>query len=180
MPYPTLPQPFQVTPIPEFQGPQGQKCIVAIGWHVDAESGPIATDPRAAQHLAALSEGAYGVSTALPRILELHHSLNIPAFFFPGYVADLHSDAVEAIAAAGHEIAHHGYLHKNCFFLDQDAQRQVFLKGIAALVKYFSKVLPPFSELLAKRRLAGAHPAGELSSTRWNYFASWVYSMTVA
>ncbi|MBD2459726.1 polysaccharide deacetylase [Oscillatoria sp. FACHB-1407] len=127
-------------PMPDFRGPQGQKCIVSIGWHVDGESGAIASDPRAVNHLTALSEGAYGVSAALPRILDMHRSLDIPgSFFFPGYVADLHPDAVEAIAAEGHEIAHHGYLHENCFFLDKEAQRDVFLKGIAALERITGK-----------------------------------------
>jgi peptidoglycan/xylan/chitin deacetylase (PgdA/CDA1 family) len=30
----------------------------------------------------------------------------------PGHTADQHPGAVEAILAGGHEVAHHGYLHR--------------------------------------------------------------------
>lgn len=121
-------------PLPNFKGPNGEACVVSIGWHVDGEAGAIATDPRATGHLAALSEGAYSISTALPRILELHRDLEIPAsFFVPGYVADLYPHAVEAMINEGHEVAHHGYMHENCFFLSDDEQRTVFEKGIRSL-----------------------------------------------
>jgi urease beta subunit len=33
-------------------------------------------------------------------------------FFVPGFTAERHPDAVRAIRDAGHEIAHHGYLHE--------------------------------------------------------------------
>ncbi|MEN9261749.1 MAG: polysaccharide deacetylase [Thermostichus sp. HHBFW_bins_43] len=134
----------QSVPIPQFTGPNGETCVVALGWHVDGEAGVIATDPQAASHITALSEGAYGVSTALPRILQMHRDLQIPGtFFVPGYVADLHPEAVEAILAEGHEVAHHGYLHENCFALDTEAQREAFLKGTESL-----------------RRIAGQAPLG--------------------
>lgn len=137
-----LRNPIQSTPIPHFRGPQGQKVVVSIGWHVDGEAGVIAGDPRAADHLTALSEGAYGVSTAIPRILQMHKDLGIPGtFFVPGYVADLHPDKIALIAEAGHEIAHHGYMHENCFHLDREAQQEVFLKGIQAIERITGK--PP-------------------------------------
>ncbi|MEO0855048.1 MAG: polysaccharide deacetylase [Cyanobacteria bacterium J06648_11] len=136
---PTL-TPIRSQPIPNFCGPQGQKVIVAIGWHVDAESSVIAGDPLAKDHLTALSEGAYGVSTAIPRILKMHEELDIPAtFFVPGYVADLHPEEIGAIASAGHELAHHGYMHENCFHLDTATQKEVFVKGIDALQRITGK-----------------------------------------
>jgi peptidoglycan/xylan/chitin deacetylase (PgdA/CDA1 family) len=136
----SLPNSFQVVPIPNFRGPQNQKCIVSIGWHVDGEAGAIAGDSRAVEHLAALSEGAYGVSTAIPRILEMHRSLEIPAsFFIPSYVVDLHPEKVAAIANAGHEIGHHGYLHENCFLLSKDEQRDIFVKGINSIERIIGK-----------------------------------------
>jgi peptidoglycan/xylan/chitin deacetylase (PgdA/CDA1 family) len=120
--------------LPDFAWPEGKKCAVAIGWHVDGEAGPISADPRNAHHLAALSEGAYGVSTAMPRILDLHAKLEIPAsFFVPGYVAELHPDMVLEIVRAGHEVAHHGYLHENVFTVDEDAERIAFTRGAQIL-----------------------------------------------
>lgn len=125
---------IKTTPITNFRGPRGETCVVVIGWHVDGEAAVIATDPRAVHHVAALSEGAYGVSTAIPRILEMHRALETPAsFFVPGYVADVHPNEMEAIAHAGHEIAHHGYMHENCFFLSEAEQQDVFLKGMRSL-----------------------------------------------
>ncbi|MDX2273333.1 MAG: polysaccharide deacetylase [Cyanobacteriota bacterium] len=121
-------------PIRQCLGPAGETCIVALAWHVDGEAGVIAAAPEAAWHLTALSEGSYGVSTALPRILQMHRDLGIPGtFFVPGYVAELHPQAVEAIVADGHEVAHHGYRHENCFPLDLNAQREIFQKGTEAL-----------------------------------------------
>lgn len=125
---------FQKRLLPNFVWPEGKRCAVAIGWHVDGESGPIAADLRNTQHLAALSEGAYGVSTGMPRILDLHKELGIPAsFFVPGYVAELHPEMVLAIAHAGHEVAHHGYMHENVFTLDEATERSVFARGNAIL-----------------------------------------------
>lgn len=124
----------QSLPIEGFAWPEGKRCAVAIGWHVDSESGPIASDPRNAGHLTALSEGAYGVSTALPRLLEMHAALEVPAtFFVPGYVADLHPAAIKALVEAGHEVAHHGYLHENVLALTPEQERDVFQRGHEAL-----------------------------------------------
>lgn len=124
----------QVSSIEGFAWPEGKKCAVAIGWHVDGEAGPIASDPRNSRHIAALSEGAYGVLTALPRILEMHQALEIPAtFFIPGYVAELHPEVVAQVVQAGYEVAHHGYLHENVFLLDDEAEKNVFKRGTEIL-----------------------------------------------
>lgn len=125
---------IQSKPIEGFTWPEGKRCAVAIGWHVDAESGPLASDPRNKDHLNALSEGAYGISTAIPRILAMHAALEIPGtFFVPGYVADLHPTAVKAITDAGHEVGHHGYLHENVLSLSVKDERNVFQHGYEAL-----------------------------------------------
>jgi peptidoglycan/xylan/chitin deacetylase (PgdA/CDA1 family) len=133
-----------VRTINDFAWPDGKVCAVTIGWHVDGEAGPIGGDARNARHVAALSEAAYGVSTGVPRILELHRRLNVPAtFFVPGYVAELHPDMVKAIVDAGHEVAHHGYMHEDVFLLDDDAEWQVFQRALEVL-----------------ERLTGRRPAG--------------------
>jgi peptidoglycan/xylan/chitin deacetylase (PgdA/CDA1 family) len=124
----------QTSQIDGFQWPARKSCAVAIGWHVDSETGPISSDPRNTQHINALSEGAYGVSTALPRILELHEKLNVPGtFFVPGYVAVLHPEAIRAIVQDGHEVAHHGYLHEQVFSLNEAEERKVFQRGYDTL-----------------------------------------------
>jgi len=129
-------RPYQIHRLPNFHWPEGKRCAVAIGWHVDGESAPIAGDPRNTHHLAALSEGAYGLSTALPRLLDLHRELEVPAsFFIPGYVAELHPESVQQVVAAGYEVAHHGYLHENVFTLDEAEERSVFQRGSQILTE---------------------------------------------
>ena len=111
-----------------FRWPDQNVCGVTIGWHVDGEAGPVFWErDKGPQHLAAMSEAAYGISTALPRILELHRRFEIPAtFFVPAHVAERHPYAIEAILNDGHEIGHHGYLHENVFGLSADDERAIF------------------------------------------------------
>ena len=113
--------------IKSFEWPDGKACGVTIAWHIDGEAGPVGWDLRAARHVAAVSEAAYGVTTALSRILDLHRELSIPGtFFVPAHVVELHPAAIEAILADGHEIAHHGYMHENVFPMDGAQQREIF------------------------------------------------------
>ncbi len=113
--------------IEDFAWPEGKRCGVTIAWHVDGEAGPVGWDRQAARHVAAISEAAYGVTTALPRILALHRELSIlGTFFVPAHVVELHPAMIEAILAEGHEIAHHGYMHENVFPMEGARQREVF------------------------------------------------------
>ncbi|MEM7346541.1 MAG: polysaccharide deacetylase, partial [Chloroflexota bacterium] len=101
---------------------------VTIGWHVDGEAGPVFWErENGPKHLAAMSEAAYGITTALPRILELHRRFEIPAtFFIPAHIAERYPQMVEAIVADGHEIGHHGYMHENVFALSAADERAIF------------------------------------------------------
>ena len=56
----------------DFEWPHGNRCGVTLDWHVDGEAGPVGWDADAVNHVAEISEAANGVTTALPRILELH------------------------------------------------------------------------------------------------------------
>lgn len=130
--------------IPGFAWPGGAACGVTFAWHVDGEAGPMASDRRAVEHAAAISEAAYGVVTAIPRILRLHRELDVPAtFFVPGHVAERHPAMIEAILEDGHEVAHHGYMHENVFGMAEDDERALFEHAAAIL-----------------ERLTGAPPRG--------------------
>ena len=120
-----------------FRWPDDKVCGVTIGWHVDGEAGPVFWErDKAPQHLAAMSEAAYGITTALPRILELHRRFEIPAtFFVPAHVAERHPHAIDAILADGHEIGHHGYMHENVFGLSIDDERAIFEHANDILLK---------------------------------------------
>jgi peptidoglycan/xylan/chitin deacetylase (PgdA/CDA1 family) len=61
-----------------------------------------------------LSRGEYGARVGLPRVLALLERHRVPAtFFVPAHTAASFPDAVRAIAAAGHEIAAHGFVHES-------------------------------------------------------------------
>jgi peptidoglycan-N-acetylglucosamine deacetylase len=84
---------------------------------------------------ATISRGEFG-AVAVPRILELlarHEALS--TFFVPGHTALAYPDLVRDIAAAGHEIGHHGWVHENPAELSPAREREVFERGLEALDK---------------------------------------------
>ena len=132
---PTYPE-VRYQPFADFAWPEGKRCGVTVAWHVDGEAGPIYWDRRATNHLASVSEAAYGVTTAMPRILELHRRYEIPAtFFVPAHVAERHPAMVEAILRDGHEIGHHGFMHENVFDLSFTDELAIFTRATETLVK---------------------------------------------
>ena len=81
-----------------------------------------------------LSQGRFGPERGLGRILDLLAELDIPAtFYVPGHTADQHPDAVAAILAGGHEVGHHGYLHRGTDGLDADGAASRAGGGLVAL-----------------------------------------------
>ena len=101
---------------------------------------------------AMLSRGEYGTRVGLPRILKLLSVYGISAtFFVPGHTADSFPDSVEAILTAGHEVAHHGYSHRDPSTLNADNERHDFELGLKAL-----------------ERLMGHAPVGYRSPS-WDY-----------
>ena len=86
---------------------------VMLTFDVDGPSGALNRDPSLADKPSLLSLGEFGPNVGLPRILDLLSEEAIAAsFFVPGWVAERWPDEVKRIADAGHEIAHHGYLHE--------------------------------------------------------------------
>lgn len=70
----------------------------------------------------------------MPRILKLLEKYDLPAtFFIPGDTCDRHPDVVKAIAAAGHEIGHHGYLHEAPTGLTPEDERTMIERGLDAI-----------------------------------------------
>ena len=73
----------------------------------------LGVSPKHASRMSAISHQAYGPLTGVPRLLKIlaKHSVT-STFFVPGYTAARYPDVIRAIVDAGHEIAHHGYLHE--------------------------------------------------------------------
>ncbi|HEX7292385.1 MAG TPA: polysaccharide deacetylase [Conexibacter sp.] len=91
-------------------------------------------DGSETRNLSQLSWGRYGIVRGLPRILDLFAELDVRGtFFVPGATADAHPSAIERIAAAGHEVAHHGYHHFFPAQLTPDQQQEEIDRGIDAI-----------------------------------------------
>ena len=71
-----------------------------------------------------LSRGEFGPRVGVPRLLELCDRLGVTATFFaPGHTVETFPETAAAIAAAGHEIAAHGYVHEDFEQLSLDEAR---------------------------------------------------------
>jgi peptidoglycan/xylan/chitin deacetylase (PgdA/CDA1 family) len=109
-----------------------RRVAVSLTFDFDAESawlGSFKVDTPSA-----LSRGAYGANEGVGRILKLLDKYSLPAtFFIPGDTADRHPQETKAIAAAGHEIGHHGYCHEPPPGLTESEEREMIERGIDAL-----------------------------------------------
>ena len=74
------------------------------------------------------------VTRTLPRILDLLAGTGVrAAFFVEGLNAELYPDALREIAAAGHEVAYHGWQHERWADLDPGAERDSLTRGVEAM-----------------------------------------------
>src|SRR5215469_7472385 len=118
----------------EAEWPGDHRVAVSLTFDVDAESGFLGDGQQYERRLTTLSEGRFGVTRGLPRILDMLRRHGASAtFFVPGYTAQLHPQAVAAIVAAGHEVGHHGHMHLRNDLVSADEQRQEIELGLAAL-----------------------------------------------
>lgn len=112
--------------------PEDRRVAVALTFDFDGEAlwrGPFAVDTPSA-----LSRGTYAANEGVPRILALLERKGLPAtFYIPGYTAELHPDVTRAIADAGHEIGHHGYMHEPPTELSLPEEREMIERGLDAL-----------------------------------------------
>ena len=124
----------QVLP-PGFAWPASYRAAASFTFDLDAESPILFDHPEAAGWLDVMSHQAYGPRTAVPRLLRLLDRTGIQAtFFIPGYSAERWPDAVRSIRDAGHEIAHHGYLHEGArSAADPETEERRLLRGLEAL-----------------------------------------------
>jgi peptidoglycan/xylan/chitin deacetylase (PgdA/CDA1 family) len=77
-----------------------------------------------------LSRGEYGARVGLGRVLKLLERHAVPAtFFVPAHTAASFSDAVRSIAAAGHEIAAHGFVHESPVALTRAEEVELLIRS---------------------------------------------------
>ena len=114
--------------------PGGVQCAAMLSFDVDGVSSWIRRDPEFSRLPSLMSMAEYGPSVATPRILDLLDKYSIPAsFYIPGYVAETHPRLVEDIAARGHEVAHHGYMHEAPASMSPGEESEVLDRGTEIL-----------------------------------------------
>ena len=114
--------------------PEAYRASAAFTFDVDAESVVLVADPSSAGRMSVMSHQAYGPLTGVPRLLRMldRHGVR-STFFVPGYTAHRHPGVVRDIAAAGHEIAHHGFLHEPLTGVAPEAEASYLDRGLMAL-----------------------------------------------
>ncbi len=122
------------SPPPRFRWPGGARCAVMLCFDVDGETTALSEDPKLRDRLTTMSQCEYGPKVGVPRLLELLAHLGAPAtFFVPSYIAEHHPGMTRAIAAAGHEIGVHGYLHERLPGLSAARERAILKKSLRIL-----------------------------------------------
>lgn len=120
----------------EFAWPEGKVAAASFTFDVDAESAVLWGNEAAGARMSVMSHQAYGPLVGIPRILDLldHHQIR-STFFVPGHTAHRYPEAVRSIVAAGHEIAHHGYLHEQPTALTLEEEIEALDRGLEALAE---------------------------------------------
>lgn len=129
--------------------PEGSRVAVALSFDFDNET-PSLRDNQTSPSV--LSQGEYGARAALPRVLALLERYRIPAsFFIPAVSAKLYPGEVKRIAAAGHEIGVHGWIHERNSLLAEADERELMRRAIETLTE-----------------IAGRKPVG-MRTPSWDY-----------
>jgi peptidoglycan/xylan/chitin deacetylase (PgdA/CDA1 family) len=132
--------------------PDGARVAVTLSFDFDNET-PSLRDNRTSPSL--LSQGEYGARAALPRVLALLERYRVPStFFIPAVSAKLYPAEVKRIAAAGHEIGVHGWIHERNSLLEEADERELIRRAIATLAE-----------------ISGKQPVG-LRTPSWDYSPS--------
>jgi peptidoglycan/xylan/chitin deacetylase (PgdA/CDA1 family) len=128
-------EPWRTALPPGFSWPAGVRAAACCTFDVDAESPILFEHPEAADWLDVMSHQAYGPRTGVPRILRILDRQRIRAtLFVPGFTAERWPEAIRSIRDAGHEIAHHGYLHEGARSApDSETEERRLLRGLEAL-----------------------------------------------
>ncbi|MDF2092683.1 polysaccharide deacetylase [Knoellia sp. 3-2P3] len=114
--------------------PGGRAAAAAFTFDVDAESAVLWGSPGSADRMSVMSHQAYGPLVGVPRLLGLLERHRIRStFFVPGYTAHRYPGVVKDIVAAGHEVAHHGYLHEQPTAVSAAEEAANLDRGLQAL-----------------------------------------------
>jgi peptidoglycan/xylan/chitin deacetylase (PgdA/CDA1 family) len=116
---------------PHGWGPERRRAAVAVTFDNLGE----VTELQRGQWPAGEPVGRHhSVTEALPRVLDALGGQGLAAtFFVEGLNAELYPDALTGIAAAGHEVALHGWCHEPWAELEEARERELLARGTDAL-----------------------------------------------
>lgn len=113
--------------------PGGARCAVSLSFDADHETIPLRDADESPMRI---SQGQYGNRSAIPRIRKLLDAESIRAsFFYPAVSALLHPEEVRAIAAEGHEIGIHSWIHEANTTLPPGIERELTFRAADTLEK---------------------------------------------
>ena len=111
----------------------GARCAVALSFDSDHETNELR---EAGESIGRLSQGQYGNRQGIPRILEILKRHGVKAsFFVPAVTALLYPDEQRRVAAEGHEIGIHGWIHERNSELPLEAERDLQMRAADVLEK---------------------------------------------
>ena len=114
--------------------PDGARCAVALSFDADHETIPLRDADESPMRL---SQGQYGARQGVPRIRRLMQREAIPVtFFYPAVSALLHPDEVRGVAADGHEIGIHSWIHELNTTLPYAAERDLAQRAAEVLSRF--------------------------------------------
>lgn len=129
--------------------PEGARCCVAFSFDADHDTIPLRDADESPMRL---SQGQYGSRAAMPRIRRLLDRHGIRAtFFYPAVSALLYPEEVRALAAEGHEIGIHSWIHEANTTLPATAERELTFRAADTL-----------------ERIAGRRPVG-IRTASWDF-----------
>ena len=117
--------------------PDHKRIAILMSFDLDAETlwYQRSTKDNYRDHITNISRGTYGPETGVPRILDMLDTHDIKATFYaPGWSAEQHPQACQAMLARGHEIAFHGYEHEEGGGLPREQEEAIMVKGEKALL----------------------------------------------
>jgi peptidoglycan/xylan/chitin deacetylase (PgdA/CDA1 family) len=103
--------------------PNGAKVAVCLSWDMDNETFDIAAGITAP---ITLSQGEYGTTEGLPRIMALYDKYKIPgSFYIPAVSGLLYPEMVkELVKRPQHEIGIHGWIHESLPDINDQAEEE--------------------------------------------------------
>lgn len=129
--------------------PGGKRVAVALSFDSDHETNELRDGGTS---IGRMSWGQYGTRKGVPRIKAALDRAGVKAtFFVPGVAALLHPDEQQMLAAEGHEIGIHGWIHELNSVLPYEAERDLMFRAADTL-----------------ERITGTRPVG-LRTPSWDF-----------